>query len=341
MRMAHHNNDMTVEMHMIARKARSTVAWGLFACTGLTAPSLAAGPYPDRPPTWIVGYPAGGGSDFLARKVAQQLGSQLGQPVIIENKPGASTIIAAQAAARAPADGYTLFTADNGSLILNPALHSRLSYKAGDFAPVGLMARFPLLLVTDSAGPYATAAALIDAARKNPLLIQFASPGAGGPHHMAMELLKARADFQAEHIPYKGAAPAVQDVLAGRVPAMMLDTATAQPHIQAGKLRPLAVASASRLPTYPDAPTLKELGYDVEVYAWQGLVVPAATPPAVRERLASELQKSLENPRVKAALTEFGLEVTPGTPAAMQRFIESETALWQALIRERGIRLEN
>jgi tripartite-type tricarboxylate transporter receptor subunit TctC len=133
----------------------------------------------------------------------------------------------------------------------------------------------------------------------------------------------------------------VQDVLAGRVPAMMLDTATAQPHIQAGKLRPLAVASASRLPTYPDAPTLKELGYDVEVYAWQGLVVPVATPPAVRERLASELQKSLENPRVKAALTEFGLEVTPGTPAAMQHFIESETALWQALIRERGIRLEN
>ena len=321
---------------------RAAISLALLGSLGAPFMALAQAGYPNRPITWIVAYPAGGGSDFLARTVANSLGRQLGQPVVIDNRPGAATIVGAQAAARAPADGYTVFTADNGSLVFNPALYSKLPYRPGDFAPIGLMARFPLLLVTTAAGGYATGKAMIDAARADPAKVSYASPGAGGPHHLAMELLKSRAGFEAQHVPYKGAAPAVQDVLSGQVPVMMLDTASALPHLKSGRLRALAVASARRLAQFPDVPTFGELGYPgVEVYAWQGLTVPAATPAPVRQRLADALQKALADAEVRKSLTDFGLEVTPGDAAQMAGYIASETKLWHALIRERGIKLEN
>lgn len=321
---------------------RAAISLAMLSSLGAPWTAQAQADYPSKPLTWIVAYPAGGGSDFLARTVANRLGKQLGQPLAIDNRPGAATIVGAQAAARAPADGYTVFTADNGSLVFNPALYARLPYKTSDFAPIGLMARFPLLLVTTPASGYPTAKALVDAARVDPAKLSFASPGAGGPHHLAMELFKSRAGFEAQHVPYKGAAPAVQDLLGGQVPAMMLDTVTALPHLKGGKLQALAVASANRLPQLPEVPTFKELGYaGVEVYAWQGLVVPAATPAPIRQKLADELQKALADAEARKSLADFGLEVVPGDARQMAGYIESETKLWHALIRERGIKLEN
>lgn len=325
---------------MRGKPTRRAALIALAAFAAATNLSQAAD-FPSKPLRWIVAYAPGGGSDFLARTVAARLAAQLGQPIVIDNRPGAATIVGAQLAASAPGDGYTLFTADNGSLIFNPALYAKLPYKVADFSPVGLMARFPLLLVTTPSSGFATAQAVIDAAKADPTRLSFASPGAGGPHHLAMELLKARAGFEALHVAYKGAGPAVQDVLSGQVPVMILDTATALPHLGSGKLKALAVASVDRLPQLPDVPTFRELGYEgVEVYAWQGLVVAAATPGAIRDRLTRELQAALADSATRKSLTDFGLEVTPTDGAQMAAFMEAETARWHALIRQRGLKLD-
>lgn len=321
---------------------RATIFGAIFALLTPTFVAHAADEYPTKPITWIVAYPPGGGSDFLARTVAVRLGRQLGQSVVIDNRPGAATIVGAQAAARAAGDGYTIFTADNGSLVFNPALYAKLPYKSTDFAPIGLMARFPLLLVSHPSKGFESVKAMVEAAKADPKKVYFASPGAGGPHHLAMELLKSRAGFEATHVAYKGAAPAVQDLLGGQVGVMMLDTATALPHLKAGTLKPLAVAASKRLSQYPNVPTFKELGYEgVEVYAWQGLVVPASTPQARRDKLTQALQKVMAEPEVLKALTDFGLEVTPSDANQMAAYTEAETKLWHGFIRERGIKLEN
>lgn len=325
---------------MLRKSTRRATLIAFAALAGTTTVSRAAD-FPDKPLRWIVAYAPGGGSDFLARTVAARLSTQLRQPIVIDNRPGAATIVGAQVAAAAPGDGYTLFTADNGSLVFNPALYAKLPYKVADFAPIGLMARFPLLLVTTPSSGFASAQAMIEAAKADPAKLSFASPGAGGPHHLAMELLKVRAGFDALHVAYKGAGPAVQDVLSGQVPVMILDTATALPHLEAGKLKALAVASTGRLARLSDVPTFRELGYEgVEVYAWQGLVVPAATPGAIRDRLTRELQAALADPMTVKALTDFGLEVTPSNAAQMAAFTEAETARWHALIRQRGLKLD-
>lgn len=319
---------------------RMFIGLALAGALGAALPAQAQAGYPDKPITWIVPYAVGGGADFVARTVTGVFARQVGQTVVVDNRPGAGTIIGAQAAARAAADGYTVLHADNGSLVFNPQLYDKLPYAVEDFAPIGLMARFPLLLVTNVEKGYPSVQAMVDAAKADPARLQFASPGAGSPHHLAMELIKSRAGFEAEHVPYKGAAPAVQDLLGGQVPVMILDTATALPHLKGGKLKALAVASPRRLASFPDVPTFKELGIDAEVYAWQGLVVPAATPADVRAKLSAELQKSLASPEVRKSLIDFGLEPIPGDAAEMARYIDSETELWRAVIRERGIKLE-
>ena len=320
---------------------RAATVGAVFALLASSFAVSASEQYPTKPITWIVAYPAGGGSDFLARTVAARLGRELGQTINIENRPGAATIIGAQAASRAAADGYTIFTADNGSLVFNPALYAKLPYKVSDFAPIGLMAQFPLLLVSNTASGFASAKAVVDAGKAKPATLNYASPGAGGPHHLAMELLKSRAGFDAEHVPYKGAAPAVQDLLGGRIPLMMLDTATARPHLKAGSIKALAAATSTRLAQLPDTPTFKELGYEVEVHAWQGLVVPAATPQPIRDRLTQALQKTLADPEVTKTLTDFGLEIAASDAKTMGQYTESETRLWHPLIGRLGLKLEN
>lgn len=298
--------------------------------------------YPAKQVRWIVPYPAGGGSDFLARTVAAQMEKQLGQPLVVENRPGAATMIGAEAVARAAPDGYTLMTGDNGTFVFNTALYKKVPYAPlQDFAPIGLMARFPLIVVANPAIGFNTMRDLVETAKKSPGTLSYASVGAGSPHHLAMEMIKDRTGAYIVHIPYRGAAPAVQDVLGNQLPVMVIDTAVGLPHIRSGKLVPLGVMSKQRLATLPNVPTLEEQGIrDTEVYAWQGMVVPAATPREITSRLTAELNRAITTPEVSRKLEEFGLEPIPGTAEQMVAYIKSETARWHTLIKQRGLTLE-
>jgi tripartite-type tricarboxylate transporter receptor subunit TctC len=310
------------------------------AATALGLPAAArAQSFPHKPVKWIVGYPAGGGTDFLARTIAAQMSGQLGQQVVIENRAGAGAIIGAEAAAHSPGDGYTLFTADNGVLVYNPALYKKLPYDASrDFAPIGLMARAPLLIVAAPSAQIRSAAELMDMLKKNPGKLSYASPGNGSPHHLAMELFKSQAGVFAVHVPYRGAAPALQDVMGGQVPLMMVDTSSGMSAIKAGKLVPLAMLSGKRIPQLPDVPTLIELGYkDAEAYAWQGMVVPASTPKDVQQKLSLEMQAALNNPAVRKKLNEAAWEPVPSDGTLMAVYTQAETRKWHKLIRDRGI----
>ncbi|MGH6624042.1 MAG: Bug family tripartite tricarboxylate transporter substrate binding protein [Burkholderiaceae bacterium] len=298
--------------------------------------------YSTKPVRWIVPYPAGGGSDFLARTVGAQLEKQLGQPIVIENRPGAATMIGAEAVAKSAPDGYTLLTADNGTLVFNSALYKKMPYDAvKDFAPIGMMARFPLILVANPATGYKTAADFVRAAKAQPGKLSYASVGAGSPHHLAFELVKQQSGTFVVHIPYRGAAPAVNDVLGNQVPVMIIDTAVGLPHIRSGKLVALGVLSKQRLAALPNVLTLEEQGISgTEVYAWQGMVVPAATPLPIRTRLTAELMKAINTPDVSRKLQEFGLEPFASSAEQMAEFVRVETARWHALIKQRGISLE-
>jgi len=322
--------------------ARATSVGLLFVAASLTSAAWAAEIYPSKAVRWIVAYAAGGGSDVLARTVGAQLSTQIGQSVIIDNRPGGATVIGAEIVAKAPPDGYTVFTADNGTLIFNTALFRKLPYDpVKDFAPVGLMARFPLLLAVNPSAPYASAKELIDAMRKDPGKLSYASPGVGSPHHLAMEMLKQRAKFDAAHVAYKGMAPAIQDVVGGQLPVIVVDTAAGAAMIKSGKLKVLATFSKTRLASMPDVPTLIELGYtDIEASAWQGLVVPAATPKEIVDKLGAELQKAINTPSVRTHLLELGVEPMPSDSPAMAAYWRSELAFWPKFIQERNITLE-
>lgn len=298
--------------------------------------------YPSKPVRWVVAYAAGGGSDALARAVGTQLSAQLGQSVLIDNRPGGATVIGAENVAKSPGDGYTVFTADNGTLVFNTALFKKLSYDPQkDFTAVGMMARFPLLLAVNPNAGYADVKVLLEAAKANPGKLSFGSPGVGSPHHLAMEMLKSRAKLDMVHIAYRGAAPAIQDVVGGQLPLMVVDSAAGMQMIKAGKLKPLATFSKSRLAALPDVPSLMELGYtDVEAVAWQGLVVPSATPKDVVAKLSVELQKAIQSEPVRAQFTTMGIEPTPSDAAAMQKHWSQESQYWPRLIRERGISLD-
>ncbi|MES2511620.1 MAG: tripartite tricarboxylate transporter substrate binding protein [Pseudomonadota bacterium] len=334
---------MTFSIQKLARKLSTPLAAAVALSFGSAALSQAqAQDFPNKPLRWLVGFPAGGGTDFLARTVGQQMSVQLGQPVLIDNKPGAASSIAAELTAKSPADGYTLLTADNAVLIFNPVLYKKLGYEPErDFAPLGLMARFPLILAVHPGSGITTVQQWIETLKKSPGKYSYASPGVGTPHHLAMELIKQRLGLFAVHVPYRGAAPAVQDVAGGQVPMMIVESGGGLPMIKAGKLRPLAVVSAKRMPVLPDVPTFAELGYkDLEVYAWQGVVVPKATPKPVVDKLSAELQKAVATPDVRRKLMELGMEVNPSDANMMAAYTAAETKLWQPIIRQRGIQAD-
>ena len=327
----------------------------LFSAFALCATLLGAGPfdataqpagsppgYPAKPVRWVIATAAGGGSDAMARMIGQQMASQMGQSVLIENRPGGASVIASENVARSPADGYTVYSADNGTLIFNTVLFKKLPYDpVRDFAPVGLTARFPLVLATHPASGFKTAQEAVEAIRKAPGKYSYASSGIGSPHHLAMEMLKERAGLDMVHSPYKGGAPALQDVVSGQLPFIVIDTATANPMIKAGRLTVLAAFSRQRLASLPDTPTLIELGYtDIEAAAWQGMVVAAATPPELVERLGKELRQAIETPAIRARMIELGVEPTPSDAAAMRQYWSKEAQYWPKLIRERQISLD-
>ena len=290
----------------------------------------------------MVGYAAGGGSDAVARATAETLSKILGQPIVINNKPGAATNIAAEYAARARADGHVMLTADFATLAANPFLFSRLPYDAEkDFAPVGMLARFPLVLVVGPKVPARTWAEFVTWAKAQPGGVHYASAGTGSPHHLATELLRERTGLTLTHVPYKGAAPALQDILGGNVAFMLVDTASGNPFVKSGKLHALGVASAQRVPSLPDVPTLIEQGVTgYEAYAWQGLAVPAATPPQTLARLSQGLTEALQSDAVKARFEALGVDGLSGTPDDMARYVKAERERWGKLIRDNNIRID-
>src|SRR6185369_16311142 len=211
-----------------------------------------------------------------------------------------------------PPDGYTIVTGDNGAMVFHSAMYKKLPYDPKDLVPVGFMARFPLTLAVNPSSGFTSAKQLLDELKKNPGKYSYASPGIGSPHHLAMELLKDRTGSFVVHVPYRGTALAVQDVISGQVPMMVLDTAAGLPQIKGGKVNALAVMSKKRIASLPDVPTLDELGIKgFEVTAWQGLFVPHGTPPEIVARLTQEMHKAISTPEVKARLEEFGLDVAP------------------------------
>lgn len=332
---------MTVPVALSRRSVLQT-ALGMAATLALASPdALAQKAFPSKPLRWIIAYPAGGGQDFLARHLSVQMGKQLGQSIIIDNRPGAAGIIGTEAASKAPADGYTMVTGDNGAMVLNTALYKKLPYSPDDFTPLGFMAGFPLILVVNPASPFTSAKQWLAAVKRSPGMYSYASPGAGSPHHLAMELIKERTGSFIVHVPYRGTAMAIQDVMSGQLPMMVVDTAGGLAQIRAGKVRALAVLSPKRIAQLPNVPTLAESGVpDFEAVAWQGLFVPRGTPPDIAARLSAEMQKAIVVPEVKARLEELGLEVMPSDGPQLARFIERETKFWHKLIRDRHLSLD-
>ncbi len=305
-------------------------------------PFSAQAAYPERQVRWVVPYAAGGGSDFLARTIAQGWMGQAGQTILVENKPGGNTAIAAADIARSAPDGYAVMSADNGTMVFNPALYSKLTYNPEtDLAPVTLMGRFPMILVAGPAVPEQDAKALLKRLQESGTHIDFASAGAGSPHHLAMELLKVKAGLDMVHVPYRGAAPALQDVAGGQIPIMMVDMAAGASYLQGDRVRPLAVAHHERLPQLPNVPTFAELGLaDVEASALVGLVAPAKTPADVIETISQQVNNALQQDTVRTKLIEFGVEPVGTSPADYAALLEKENQRWRTLIRELNITLD-
>lgn len=313
---------------------------------GLTAyvalPTLALAQDSSKPIEWVVGYAAGGGSDVVARSVAEPMSKTLGRSIIVNNKPGAATNIAADYVAKSKDIGNIMFTADFATLAANPSLFAKLPYNAeADFTPVGLLARFPLLLVLPTNVPARNLKEFTAWAQAQKDGVSCASAGAGSPHHLAMELFRERTGLKLQHVPYRGAAPAVQDLLGAQVPCGVMDSASVQQYIASGKLRALGVASPKRLAVMPEVPTLAEQGLaGFEAYAWQGLVVPKATPPQTVVALSKALQAALDSTMVKARFQTLALEPLPGTPEQMAAYARSERERWGKLIRDNAIKLD-
>lgn len=314
----------------------------LLTAAAFAIPAISWAAYPDHAIEWVVPYAAGGGSDVVARVVAETMGKKLGQPMVVMNKPGAATNIGADYAARAKPDGYTILTGDTGTLAANPYLYKKLTYNVEtDFVPVGMLVRFPMVLVVNPSLPVKNLEEFIAWAKTQKDGVSYSTPGAGTPHHLATEIFKERAKLNLIHVPYKGAAPAMQDVMAGQVPFMFVDSVTGIQSINAGKLRAIGVATPARIAAFPNVPTLDEQGVKgYDAYAWQGVVAPKATPPDRVEKLSQALKATLEDAAVKKRLQDMGLEVTAGTSAEMDAYVKTERTKLGPVIKSNKIQLD-
>jgi tripartite-type tricarboxylate transporter receptor subunit TctC len=298
--------------------------------------------YPAKPIHLIVPFPPGGGNDTVARAIAQQIGPDLGQPVIIDNKPGAGGAVGAEIAAKAPPDGYTLFLAGVGSHVVNPNVHAKLAYDpVKDFAPVTLIASAPSVLVVNPAVPARSVAELTAYARANPGKLNYASNGAGSAAQLAAAMYESMAGVKMVHVPYKGIAPAMTDLLSGEVQLMFGTVVALVPHIEAGKLRPLAVTSRKRSALLPNVPTMAESGLpDYEAGSWYGIMAPAGTPREIIDRLHAAIVKALAQPDVAKRLSTEGAVVIGSTPAEFAAHLKRELARVGKVVRAAGIRAE-
>ena len=298
--------------------------------------------YPSKPIRLIVPYGAGGGSDFVGRLVGQKLSEQLGQQVLVENRPGAASLLGTEIAARSPADGYTLLLADSGFTI-NPAFYKNIKYDpVKDFDPITVVAETPYILVVHPGLPYSGSLKdFLAAAKARPGNINIGSAGSGSGTHLTGELLKLRAGINLTHIPYKSAGAAVADVVGGQIQATMTSPPAALPLVKAGKLRALAAASAKRSALMPEVPTFAENGVDgVVVTNWYSVMSVGGTPKAVIKRLHEELLKAIGTPEMRERLAGGGLEPAPNTPEEFRRLVAAELLRWTQVMRDSGIKQE-
>lgn len=321
-----------------------SVAISVLALLPLLASSSATAQqaWPSKPIHFIVPYAAGGFADIRARMLGVELAKTLGQPMVIENKPGAGGVLGTDAVAKAAPDGYTIGMGNLAPLAVNVSLMKKLPYdQQKDLLPVILVETSPLILTAGPGLPARSVQELIALAKAKPGQIAFASSGIGGAHHLSGEMLRQMSGIDITHIAYKGGAPAAADVLAGHVPMMFEMGYAALPSIKAGKIRALAVTSAKRLSVLPDIPTMREAGVpDFESYNWQGVIAPAGTPRAIVERLNREINAILTQPATRNLIASTGSEVGGGTADAFGALIRSETEKWGKVVRQAGIKPE-
>jgi tripartite-type tricarboxylate transporter receptor subunit TctC len=322
---------------------RKTLAF--LACCGLLLGAISASnaaDYPTRPVTLVVAFPPGGASDVLARLIGRKMEQLLGQPIVIDNRPGAGGNVAAEAVAHGAADGYSLLLGNNAILATNAALYKKINFDAeADFAPIGLVGSQANILVVNPELPAKSLAELIALAKANPGKLNFASSGHGLAAHLAGELFKAEAAIDIVHVPYKGAAPALQDVIAGHVQMMFATASSVVSHIREGKVRALGVATLTRTAVMPDIPTMDELGLKgFDATTWHGLVAPARTPKEIVAALNRALLASLEDAAVKKSLGDLGVDIIGGSPEQFAAYIHAEIPKWTAIIKASGAKLD-
>jgi tripartite-type tricarboxylate transporter receptor subunit TctC len=296
--------------------------------------------YPSRSITLIAPWPAGGAIDALCRAVAPKLSERLGQSIVVENRPGAGSVLGTAAGAKAPPDGYTLAMAGSGSLAIGPTLFKALPYDpAKDFAPVALVGFIPFVLVVNPALPVHSIAELVSYAKTNPSSLSYGSGGPGSPHHLYAELLKSMTGIEMTHVPYKGSAPALTDVVAGHVQLLFSDTVPSLPLIREGRVRALGVSSTIRLPSAPEIPPLAEAGVPgFDAAGWGMIVAPANTRPAIIERLHREVKTIAALPEIADQIIRLGMvPVQSASPAKLQEFIDTEMTRWGKVVRAAGL----
>jgi tripartite-type tricarboxylate transporter receptor subunit TctC len=308
----------------------------------LAGPSLAQGTYPERPITLVVPFPAGGSTDLVARVVAERMGKELGQSIIVENRGGAGGNIGSAAVAKADPDGYTILMGTVATHALNPALYRKMPYDAvADFAPVALLVVVPNVLVVNPGFPAKNVQELIALLKAKPGEYSYASSGNGTPLHLSGELFKSMAGVDMVHIPYKGAGPALIDVMGGHVPIMFDNLPSSTEHIRAGKLRGLAVTTAERAPSMPDLPTIAESGLPgYETYTWNALFAPAGTPKDVIDRLNAAANAAVADPDVQAKLKDVGAVPKGSTPEELASHVQAELAKWAPVVKASGAQID-
>lgn len=319
---------------------KKTLLAALAAAAALPLMAIAQD-YPNKPIRLIVPFAPGGTTDIVARIVADPLGKALGQTVVVENKGGAGGAIGATEVARANADGYTLGVATVSTMAVNPAANAKLSYKISDFAPISNIAGVPNVLVVNPAVPANDIKAFIDLLKKNPNKYSYASSGTAGIGHMMGELFLAGSGTDMVHVPYKGAGPALIDVVGGSVPVMFDNLPSSIGHIKDGRLRALAMAAPKRLEAFPNVPTFAEVGLkDVNDQAWYGLLAPAKTPEAIQKKLRDALVQVLSQPEIRDKLKQQGAEPIGNTPTEFKAQIDAEYNKMKAIVDKKGIKLE-
>lgn len=307
----------------------------------LAAPALAQG-YPNKAIRVLVPFPAGGGTDIIARVVTNKLTATLGWSFVIENKPGSGGNLGVDAAAKAPADGYTVALGQTSNLAINPTLYSKMPYDSvKDLVPVGLVASAPLVMVVAADSPYKTLADVVNASKAKPASINFASPGNGTVAHLASELFQKTAGIKFTHVPYKGSAQAATDLIGGQVQLYMSSVPTLIGYIKSGKMRAIAVTSLKRVDDLAQVPTVAESGYKgFEAVTWFGFVAPAAVPKDIVVRLNTEVNKALQAADVQKKLEDQGADVLGGSPEQFAALIKSDISRWAPIIKESGARLD-